>query len=292
MTTDNTLFPSDPTSAVGGVHPADTYFEARCAPLHDLLQEGLLNILTPEEMRNVSVNHMKPRIDLMSVDAEGAEIEIFKDFPFQVWDIRCIVVETSRRSAMAIDSLLLPEGFVKVAVIGKDAIYLSHEQMRSFPGPGGLELPTTILWNEPGTDSDTTEYVRFQRLFGVEGDLDVDVGDQRLLNETELERQAQRQDAKHNESLQQVMQFAHSAAIGGVMTTEQKELMQDDRVQHILRDAKVKEALTLLHADEAAFFPVLKSSQRLQDNIRELVKLGLVVHNATAEFLGVKAAAT
>merc|ERR1711879_611111 len=94
-----------------------TYFEAPCAPLHDLL----LDALPAGEWLT------RPTIDLLSVDAEGAEIEIFRGFPFEAWDIRVIVVETSRRTSMAIDSLLLPHGFLKVAVLGKDAIYVSQE---------------------------------------------------------------------------------------------------------------------------------------------------------------------
>ena len=129
-------------------------------------------------------NRRKPRIDLISVDAEGAELEIFKDFPFQSWDIRCIIVETSRRTSMALDSLFLPQGFVKVAVLGKDAIYLSLSQLKTYPISGQLLLPKAIFWNEPGSDSEFTDYVRFQRFFGLDGDLDEDVGDQRFLSWT------------------------------------------------------------------------------------------------------------
>ncbi|CAE8592319.1 unnamed protein product [Polarella glacialis] len=140
-----------------------------------------------------------PRVDLISLDAEGAETEIFRGFPFEAWDIRCTGVETSRRKAMATEGLLLPQGFVKIAVLGKDAVYVSRAAMADLPAR--LQLPQNINWNEPGSDSDTIEYMRFQRLFCAEGDLDVDVGDQRLLNETEITRQWARTEAANDESL-------------------------------------------------------------------------------------------
>ncbi|CAE7447699.1 HERC1 [Symbiodinium natans] len=169
------LKPSRP-GEMSDLHPSETFFEARCAPLHELLQEGLLQVLDAEELQAAASGHWKPRIDLLSVDAEGAELEIFKDFPFEAWDIRCIVVETSRRTSMAVDSLLLPLGFVKVAILGKDAVYLSHLQMTSFPSGGSLQLPEQIAWNAPGSEADTIEYRRFQRMFGLDADLDVDRG--------------------------------------------------------------------------------------------------------------------
>ena len=162
---------------------SETFFEARCAPLHQLLLEGMAKLLKPGDLQDwgplrgwemlicdcVSITFprtlrkdvlrekQRPRIDLISVDAEGAEMEIFRDFPFQSWDIRCIIVETSRRTSMALDSLFLPQGFVKVAVLGKDAIYLSTSQLKTYPITGQLHLPTAIYWNEPGSDSEFTD---------------------------------------------------------------------------------------------------------------------------------------
>ncbi|CAE8694452.1 unnamed protein product [Polarella glacialis] len=247
MTDDASLLPSDPLSATFGVDASQTYFEARCAPLHKLLMESLAEVLTPEEEVNLLAS--TGQIDLISLDAEGAEIEIFRGFPFEAWDIRCIVVETSRRTAMAvaIDGLLLPQGFVKIAVLGKDAVYVSREAMADLPAR--LQLPQKINWNEPGSDSDTIEYTRFQRLFGAEGDLDVDVGDQRLLNETEIARQWARTEAANDESLKEDMQA-------------------------ILRDAQVKAALNILSSDH--------------DKIKELVVAGVVRHAIIEKFLGVK----
>ncbi|CAE8640806.1 unnamed protein product [Polarella glacialis] len=169
---------------------------------------------------------------------------------------------------MAIDGLLLPQGFVKIAVLGKDAVYVSREAMADLPAR--LQLPQNINWNEPGSDSDTNEYMRFQRLFGAEGDLDVDVGDQRLLNETEITRQWARTEAANDESLNEMMKLDNESAIGGMLSDKQKETMEREDMQAILRDAQE-----------------LQSSERLRDKIKELVAAGVVRHAIIEKFLGV-----
>ncbi|CAJ1376995.1 unnamed protein product [Effrenium voratum] len=277
------LKPSMPGEHPSDLTPSETFFEARCAPLHQLLMEGLVKVLEDDEIQDIVDGRKVPRIDLLSVDAEGAELEIFKVFPFEVWDIRCLVVETSRRTSMAIDSLLLPAGFVKVAVLGKDAVYVSRAQLASLPER--LKLPETIMWNEPGSDSDTIEYRRFQRLFGVDGDLDLDVGDQRLLNETELERQAERQEAKEKARMRASLKLATSAYVGGVLSEKQKLLLEDEAVQELLEDAQVKRALILMHQDYPLFFSELRASPRLQIYMKQLIDLGMVIHDEVEEFL-------
>ncbi|CAK0796763.1 unnamed protein product [Prorocentrum cordatum] len=173
-----------------GLPPRGTYFEARCAPLESLIEEGLPGALAgaPAAVSGPLV------VDLLSVDAEGAEVEIFRNFPFDRLQVRAIVVETSRRTSMAVDGLLLPMGFLKVAVLGKDAVYVHHRWISEMPSGGPL-LPARIQWSEPGSDADSTDYLRFQRLFGVDGDLDEEVGDGRLQNETELALVQERQEA-------------------------------------------------------------------------------------------------
>lgn len=265
------LKPSRPGEIPADLHPSETFFEARCAPLHDLLQEGLVYVLKPEEVHAAASGEWKPRIDLLSVDAEGAELEIFADFPFEAWDIRCIVIETSRRTSMAIDSLLLPLGFVKVAILGKDAVYLSQSQMSNFPSGSHLRLPERILWNAPGSDSDTIEYRRFQRMFGLDGDLDVDVGDQGLLNETELLRQAERQEAKNQQSYAEALGVVADTSLGGRLTAEQREKLDEPQVKEILSDPLVRRAMRLLtNHDRDGFLTELRSNERLASHMRYL----------------------
>lgn len=287
MTNDETLLPSEPYS-METENSADTYFEARCAPLHNLLVE-VMATQHPE----VGVDG-RPVIDLLSVDAEGAEVDIFKDFPFRVWDIRAIVVETSRRTSMAIDGLLLPHGFVKIAVLGKDAVYVSLSQAALLP-TDRLKLPNRIAWNEPGTEADTIEYMRFQRYFGVEGDLDVDVGDQRLLNETEMDRQRERTEKDHANNAIKLKQQAQKATIGGEMSEKQRQVMEEPWVQEALRDPQVKEAILFLTSDDEAEDTVvqqlverLRSSARLKAKIVSLLGAGVLVHKGLAKALGVE----
>lgn len=269
--TDKTeLKPSLPGEISEDLWVSETFFEARCAPLHQLLLEGMAKLLKPGDLQDVLREKQRPRIDLISVDAEGAEMEIFRDFPFQSWDIRCIIVETSRRTSMALDSLFLPQGFVKVAVLGKDAIYLSTSQLKTYPITGQLHLPTAIYWNEPGSDSEFTDYVRFQRFFGLDGDLDEDVGDQRLLNESELERQAQRQEQKNQRSQQEALDIAQGAFIRSILSEEQKQLVHQAGIKEILHDPFVRKALIRLHQDPDVFWDELQASPRLKANVKQL----------------------
>ncbi|CAK9038644.1 Hypothetical protein (Fragment) [Durusdinium trenchii] len=184
---------------------------------------------------------------------------------------------------MAMDSLLLPLGFAKVAVLGKDAVYVNREQLSLMPKT--LKLPETINWNEPGSDSDTIEYLRFQRLFGLEGDLDVDVGDQRLLNETELARQAERQGAKENRTVSEALKAVRAAYVGGVVSEEQKVLLEDKKVQRVFEDPQVKRALILMHQDYPVFFKELRTNEKLQVYLKFLMELGLFEHDEVRAFL-------
>mmetsp|Transcript_13065 Transcript_13065/g.32614 ORF Transcript_13065/g.32614 Transcript_13065/m.32614 type:complete len:713 (+) Transcript_13065:55-2193(+) len=283
MTDDATLLPSEPYEMNQSVGFASTFFEAECAPLHDLLISALPHILDSEDAQSWTAG--RPIVDVLSVDAEGAEVEIFKDFPFEAWDIRAIVVEVSRRTSMAIDSLLLPKGFVKIAVLGKDAVYLAPSMLPGLP-PEGLKLPRRIQWNEPGTEEDTIDYFRFQRFFGVEGDLDDDVGDQRLQNETELVRQSNRTEAKHNASILSLVKAAESATFGGVLTEGERKALEIPWVQDVMRDSQVKAALATLTIDEEAFRRELRGSDRLRAKIAELYRAGAVLHRYAAEAAG------
>lgn len=272
-TTDDTLQPSVPYEMDESLSFGSTYFEATCEPLHDLLR--------PLEWARSSSSR-RPVIDLLSVDAEGAEIEIFRHFPFEAWDIRAVVVETSRRTSAAVDSLLLPRGFIKIAVLGKDAVYVSQSMARSLPPEGPL-LPDRIQWNEPGTDEDSTEYTRFQRYFGVDGDLDVEVGDQRLLNETELARQAQRTEAHHNASMEEVKRAARNSIVGGLLSERQRQAMEEPWVQDAMRDLQVKNALSLLGSDGPAFEREVRSSARLREKLAALAEAGVLGEEAARE---------
>ena len=64
------------------------------------------------------------RVDLLSVDVESAELEIFRTFPFADFDVRHVVVEVgSGVRWLEVDTIFLSNGFAKVAVLGRDAVY-------------------------------------------------------------------------------------------------------------------------------------------------------------------------
>eukprot|EP00928_Gymnodinium_smaydae_P094975 TRINITY_DN8081_c0_g2_i1.p1 TRINITY_DN8081_c0_g2~~TRINITY_DN8081_c0_g2_i1.p1 ORF type:complete len:533 (-),score=126.55 TRINITY_DN8081_c0_g2_i1:62-1660(-) len=123
-----------------------TGFSSTCVTLEDIL---------------VNAGLQGRRIDFLSVDVEHGEVEIFKHFPFRDWDIRMIVVETNRDTAFAVDVLLLPWGYSKVALLGKDAVYASHRlisEVTAARGEWTLEFPREMQRYEES-------YADFQRRF-------------------------------------------------------------------------------------------------------------------------------
>ena len=114
-------------------------------------------------------------IHFMSVDTEGAELSIFKNFPFQLFDIRVVAVEVSRETSFAIDNLFLLNGFIKAANLGKDSIYVDrlHYAESLVANKGRVFFPTTGV-NDllPGTFGVNVPYPEFQLKFGVTGQLD------------------------------------------------------------------------------------------------------------------------
>ena len=84
-----------------------TGFAATCLPLEEILRQA---------------GHK--RVDFLSVDAEGAEIEVFRNFPWDEFDVRLIIVEVSSPARyVPIDQMLLENGFGKVGVLGGDFVY-------------------------------------------------------------------------------------------------------------------------------------------------------------------------
>ncbi len=64
-------------------------------------------------LEDLLIEHNAPqRIDYLSVDTEGSEFEILRNFDFDRWDIRCISVEHNRTAARDhIYDLLVGNGF-------------------------------------------------------------------------------------------------------------------------------------------------------------------------------------
>ncbi|CAE8645563.1 unnamed protein product [Polarella glacialis] len=99
-----------------GQHPE---FRATCRTLESILSDAGLR---------------KPAIvDFLSVDAEAAEVEIFRDFPFQDFDISVINVEVQAHNYYELDAVILNAGYAKVAVLGGDHVYAKLGRELAFP---------------------------------------------------------------------------------------------------------------------------------------------------------------
>eukprot|EP00435_Cladocopium_sp_Y103_P038933 s90_g10.t1 len=90
-------------------------FYADCLPLTDIL-------------RSAGVG---PRIDLMSVDVEHQELAVLRGLNLAEFDVRVMVIEVTRGARwLEVDSILLPQGYAKVAVLGRDVVYVKLEELQ------------------------------------------------------------------------------------------------------------------------------------------------------------------
>merc|ERR1712048_254861 len=100
----------------GGSRPE---FKAECRTLQDIL---------------MSAGLQKPVVvDYLSVDAEAAEAEIFRVFPFDEFDISVISVEVQVHNYYELDVIFLSAGYVKVAVLGGDHVYSKLRRATKLP---------------------------------------------------------------------------------------------------------------------------------------------------------------
>mmetsp|Transcript_41400 Transcript_41400/g.89758 ORF Transcript_41400/g.89758 Transcript_41400/m.89758 type:complete len:498 (+) Transcript_41400:69-1562(+) len=100
----------------GGSRPE---FVAECRTLKDILASQGLG---------------RPKlVDFLSVDAEAAEVEIFRDFPFDEFDIQVINVEVQAKNYYDLDNIILNAGYAKIAVLGGDHVYAKLDFALKFP---------------------------------------------------------------------------------------------------------------------------------------------------------------
>lgn len=71
--------------------------------------------------------HGITHIDLLSVDVEGGELEALRTFPFDRIPLRAVLVETYRVGKEAVFDLLEDRGFVHVAELGPDDLFVGPE---------------------------------------------------------------------------------------------------------------------------------------------------------------------
>lgn len=101
-------------------HEGKVEFTADCMPLGQILEhEGLRG----------------RRIDVLSVDVEHGELGVLAGLPLEDFDVRLLVVEVSPGARwLEVDTALLPRGYAKVAVLGRDAVYAKLEELTSLAG--------------------------------------------------------------------------------------------------------------------------------------------------------------
>jgi len=110
-------------------HPS---FTSQCRTLED--------ILTTAGLRRPAT------IDFMSVDTEAAEVEVFRHFPFDYFDISVIVVEVQVKNFYDLDVIFLSNGYGKVAVLGGDHVYAKLPRRPDLPN-GWDEWQKTLSKN-------------------------------------------------------------------------------------------------------------------------------------------------
>eukprot|EP00928_Gymnodinium_smaydae_P007805 TRINITY_DN12795_c1_g1_i1.p1 TRINITY_DN12795_c1_g1~~TRINITY_DN12795_c1_g1_i1.p1 ORF type:complete len:479 (+),score=74.57 TRINITY_DN12795_c1_g1_i1:114-1550(+) len=94
-------------------------FSAHCRPLGEILARAL-----PKEQR---------RIDVLSIDVEHGELEVLRGLPWEKYDVRIIVVEVTRGAQwLEVDTIILPQGYAKVAILGRDAVYVKLGELQNF----------------------------------------------------------------------------------------------------------------------------------------------------------------
>lgn len=94
-------------------------FAAECRTLEEILSSAGLG--------------RPARVDYLSVDAEAAELEIFRDFPFEAFDISVVSVEVQARNYYELDAVFSAAGYAKLAVLGGDHVYARLAQALAAP---------------------------------------------------------------------------------------------------------------------------------------------------------------
>eukprot|EP00434_Breviolum_minutum_P034259 symbB.v1.2.030313.t1/scaffold3402.1/size57585/4 len=66
----------------------------------------------------------------MSIDVEHQEMAVLRGLNLDDFDVRVMVIEVTRGARwLEVDSILLPQGYAKVAVLGRDVVYVKLEEL-------------------------------------------------------------------------------------------------------------------------------------------------------------------
>lgn len=95
----------------------EVQFHATCAPLAEILER---------------LGAKKRRIHVLSIDVEHGELGVLRSLPLDQFDVRVIVVEVTKGARwLEVDTIILPHGYAKVAILGRDAVYAKLEELQS-----------------------------------------------------------------------------------------------------------------------------------------------------------------
>lgn len=111
-------------------------FAADCRPMRD--------ILTSAGLRG-------QRIDVLSIDVEHGELRVLQGLALAEFDIRFIVAEVTHGARwLEVDTAILPHGYAKVAVLGRDVVYAKLEELSSGGFSDWPNLAVAPAVNPPG----------------------------------------------------------------------------------------------------------------------------------------------
>ena len=94
----------------------------------ELEKAEIINIKTTTLEKELESINAPPLIDFMSLDVEGAEWIVMKNFPFNKYKIRCMAIERPNKK---LDILLESEGYRQVVHLMYDVIYVHKDFLRS-----------------------------------------------------------------------------------------------------------------------------------------------------------------
>ena len=117
-------------------------FDAVCLSL-----EQILDRFMPEPTGTRA--GMQKRVDFMAIDAEHAEVEIIKTFPFEKFDVRVFLIEVQIDNYYMLDAILLNNGYGKVGILGGDHVYIKLGNFQT-----KLALPSNVVEEQILSNSD------------------------------------------------------------------------------------------------------------------------------------------
>ena len=92
--------------------------------LHELKSAEIVNMKTTTLEKELRQHSSPKLIDFLSLDVEGAEWIVLKDFPFDEYQFRCMAIERPNKK---LDILLDSCGYRQVAHLSFDVIYVHKD---------------------------------------------------------------------------------------------------------------------------------------------------------------------